>query len=176
MPTPACNFCGCKDADVIHIAYHCPRFQFIRDEWSPITRMWPFWPACKQHCLVATGTRCHGHSSRTCQEELANRAARYCASLRPGSQLKDMLHWYSCLSPSLPGQIGVTWNGSRPIQLGLCANVVQHIEIIASSSHFEQVETAIFPRGHDMSYLDCCIPYIYAERRQMVLSYIGVPI
>ena len=56
VSTPACNFCGCGDADILHIAFHCPRFQFIRDEWSPLTLTWPGWPACAQHCLVATTT------------------------------------------------------------------------------------------------------------------------
>ena len=54
VSTPACN-CGCEDADVIHIAF-CPGFQFIRDEWSPLTLAWPSWPACAQHCLGATTT------------------------------------------------------------------------------------------------------------------------
>ena len=54
VATPACNFCGCEDADVLHIAYHCPRFQFLRDEWSPLTHTWSGWPPCAQHCLVAT--------------------------------------------------------------------------------------------------------------------------
>ena len=54
VATPACNFCGCEDADVIHIAFHCPRFQFLREEWSPFTHTWAGWPACAQHCLVAT--------------------------------------------------------------------------------------------------------------------------
>ena len=54
VATPACNFCGCEDADVLHIAYHCPKFQFVRDAWSPLTHTWPGWPSCAQHCLVAT--------------------------------------------------------------------------------------------------------------------------
>ena len=56
VSTPACNSCGCEDADIIHIAFHCPKFQFIRDEWSPLTLTWPGWPACAQQCLVATTT------------------------------------------------------------------------------------------------------------------------
>ena len=56
VPTPACSFFGCEEADVIHIAYHFPRCQFIRDEWSDTTHTWPFWLACAQQCLIATTT------------------------------------------------------------------------------------------------------------------------
>ena len=54
VATPACSFCGCTDADVLHIAFHCPRFQFIRDDWADITHTWQGWPSCAKICLVAT--------------------------------------------------------------------------------------------------------------------------
>ena len=52
--TPACRYCSCPDADVIHIAFQCPRFHFIRADWPAVLEGWEQWPPCAQHCLVAT--------------------------------------------------------------------------------------------------------------------------
>ena len=53
VPTPACPYCSCESADILHIAYQCPRMQYVRDTWDEVTHTWAAWPACAQHCLVA---------------------------------------------------------------------------------------------------------------------------
>ena len=56
IATPACGFCSCQEADVLHIAYHCPRFDFLRTEWCDETKTWATWPPCAQQCLIACET------------------------------------------------------------------------------------------------------------------------
>ena len=44
VPTPACRYCSCPDADVEHIAYHCPRFEFLRKDWPAVLSEYSSWP------------------------------------------------------------------------------------------------------------------------------------
>ena len=91
-PTPACTFCGCEDADVLHVAHHCPRFQVIRDEWSDIIHTWPFRPACAQHCPIAT-TILPMHTRRnwsTVQQDIARLLETWMAFRRNGALVQNI--------------------------------------------------------------------------------------
>ena len=65
--TPACRYCSCPDADVIHIAFQCPRFHFIRADWPAVLEGWEQWPPCAKHCLVATTELPQHVLSRECK-------------------------------------------------------------------------------------------------------------
>ena len=55
LATPACPYCSCEDADIHHYIYSCPRFLFLRQEWPEfILTTYNAWPACAQHCMIAT--------------------------------------------------------------------------------------------------------------------------
>ena len=52
--TLACRYCSCADADVKHIAYECPRLNFLRGEWPDQFKERASWPPCLRSCLIAT--------------------------------------------------------------------------------------------------------------------------
>ena len=75
VPTPACRYCSCPDADVEHIAYQCHRFEFLRKDWPAVLSEHSSWPNCAKLCLIATkdlpvNTKKNWHVVQRCISEL----------------------------------------------------------------------------------------------------------
>ena len=168
VPTPACTFCGCEDADVLHNACHCPRFQLKRAEWSDITHTWPFWPACSQHCLIATTTfPMHTRKNwSTVQQDIARLLETWMAFRRNGVLVQNITCESHALEiprdegarasqPEASNWIDLEWkppNSSWALsQMGRFPQ-----RLLRPFFFLEQVDNRALPESHNLPQLDYC--------------------